>query len=91
MSFRTEIFAAGQWGDRGFAFLTREEALSYGQTLTRVDHRAYRAVESPDRVNYKYVTNALVPIKPGATWNDLMEAIKNRMFPRPTQRARESI
>lgn len=60
MSYRTEVFM-DHWADQGLNFPTRQEALDYGRSTKAA--ATYRAVESDDLANYRFVDGKLVPYK----------------------------
>jgi len=67
MSWKPEVIAdaTGKWYDNAMRFATKEEAEENAKNLamrwTLV--RDFRAVESDDPVNYRWVNGGLVPVE----------------------------
>lgn len=64
VSYRTDIYTAGHWLDRGMRYATQAEALDYGRNETRVTHAPYRVVETEEPANYRYENGKLTYLKP---------------------------
>lgn len=58
MSYRCEVFIE-HWADQGLNFPTRKEALDYGHASKA--GATYRAVQSGDPANYRFVDGKLTP------------------------------
>jgi hypothetical protein len=65
MSFKPEFLIEGKWCDNAVRFATKEEAeANAADKFSRWTVPAdYRATESPDPVNYKWVDGALEAVK----------------------------